>query len=164
MSILSKATGLGKGSLYNFFPGGKAEMMEAVLADIDHWFTTAIFTPLEEADDPASAITSMIEIVTTYFRSGERVCLVGLVGLGSSSDTVSVRIKGYFVRWISSLARCLEAGHVPLSQAEQLAEETVCGIQGAIVLARALGDAATFARIVRRHENALLEAIEYHGR
>ncbi|WP_367608525.1 TetR/AcrR family transcriptional regulator [Teichococcus wenyumeiae] len=35
LSILSKATGLREGSLYNFFPGGKEEMMEAVVADID---------------------------------------------------------------------------------------------------------------------------------
>lgn len=36
LSLLSKATGLGKGSLYNFFPGGKEEMMEAVLATSTH--------------------------------------------------------------------------------------------------------------------------------
>ena len=163
MSILSKATGLGKGSLYNFFPGGKEEMIEAVLADIDRWFATAIFAPWEQPDDPTSAIMAMIEVVTTYFRSGGKICLVGLVGLGSSSDGVSVRIKRYFARWISALGRCLEAGHVPPSQAEDLAEETVCGIQGAIVLARALDDAATFMRIVRRHEAALLDAIARHG-
>ncbi len=39
----------------------------------------------------------------------------------------------------------------------------MCGIQGAIVLARALGDAATFTRIVRHHETALLDAIARHG-
>lgn len=164
MSILSKATGLGKGSLYNFFPGGKDEMMDAVLADIDRWFATAIFTPLEQPHDPATAITSMIEKVTTYFRSGGRVCLVGLVGLGSSGDTFSVRIKSYFARWISALAHCLEAGHVPPPQAQALAEETVGGIQGAIILARALDEEATFTRIVRRHEAALLDAIARHRR
>ena len=164
MSILSKATGLGKGSLYNFFPGGKDEMMDAVLADIDHWFATTVFTPLEQAHDPAAAITSMIGKVTTYFRSGGRVCLVGWVGLGSSGNAFSVRIKGYFARWISALAHCLEAGHVPPPQAGPLAEETVCGIQGAIILARALGEETTFTRIVRRHEAALLDAIARHRR
>ena len=138
--------------------------MIAVLADIDHWFATTIFAPLEQPHDPAMAISSMIETVTTYFRSGGRVCLVGLVGLGSSSDTFSVRIKSYFARWISALAHCLEAGHVPPQQAGPLAEETVCGIQGAIILARALDDEATFTRIVRRHEAALLDAIARQGR
>lgn len=47
LATLSKATGLGKGSLYNFFPGGKEEMMDAVLENIDGWFANAIFAPLE---------------------------------------------------------------------------------------------------------------------
>ncbi len=162
--MLSKATGLGKGSLYNFFPGGKEEMMDAVLADIDRWFATAIFSPLEQAGDPSAAITSMMEDVATYFRCGGRVCLVGWVGLGSSGDAFASRAKSYFARWISALAHCLEAGHVPPSLAMQLAEETVCGIQGAIVLSRALGEEAAFTRIVSRHEACLIEAVARHSR
>ena len=164
LSMLSKATGLGKGSLYNFFPGGKEEMMDAVLADIDQWFATTIFSPLEQARDPASAITSMVEDVTAYFQSGSRVCLVGLIGLGSSGDTFTTRLRGYFSRWISALAHCLEASHLSPSLAMHLAEETVSGIQGAIVLARALGDEATFVRIVRRKEVTLLDAVARHSR
>ena len=33
ISRITEKTGLGKGSLYHFFPGGKAEMAAAVLAD-----------------------------------------------------------------------------------------------------------------------------------
>jgi TetR/AcrR family transcriptional repressor of lmrAB and yxaGH operons len=161
--VLSKATGLGKGSLYNFFPGGKEEMMDAVLADIDSWFAMSIFLPLERAQNPASAITVMIDDVTAYFRSGGRVCLVGSIGLGSSGDVFASRAKNYFVRWISALSRCIETGGVPSPTAVQLAEETVSGIQGAIVLARALDEEAAFMRIVRRHHAALLEAVAHHG-
>ena len=155
---------MGKGSLYNFFPGGKQEMMDAVLADIDGWFCATIFAPLEQPHDPATAIRSMIEEVTAYFRSGGRVCLVGWIGLGSSGDAFANRVRGYFARWIAALAHCLEAGQVPPSQAKPLAEEMVCGIQGAIILSRALGEAATFARIVGRHEAVLLNAIARHSR
>lgn len=163
LSMLSKATGLGKGSLYNFFPGGKEEMMDAVLADIDRWFAMAIFAPLEQACDPSAAVTLMMEDVTAYFQSGGRACLVGWIGLGSSGDAFTARTKGYFARWISALARCLEAGHVPPPQATPLAEGTVAGIQGAIILARALGEEAAFARIVRRHEAALLNAVAHYS-
>ena len=161
--MLSKATGLGKGSLYNFFPGGKEEMMDAVLDNIDRWFATAIFLPLEQASNPSAAITSMMKDVAAYFRSGGKVCLVGWIGLGSSGDAFTIRVKGYFARWISALVQCLEAGHIPLPLATQLAEETVAGIQGAIILARALGEEATFVRIVRRHEAGLLDAIARHN-
>lgn len=162
LAVLSQASGLGKGSLYNFFPGGKEEMMEAVLADIDGWFCATIFAPLEQPRDPATAIRSMTEEVTAYFRSGARVCLVGWVGLGSSGGAFATRVRGYFARWISALAHCLEVGQVPPPQARSLAEEMVCGIQGAIILSRALAEQAAFDRIVGRHEAVLLETIERH--
>jgi TetR/AcrR family transcriptional repressor of lmrAB and yxaGH operons len=155
---------LGKGSLYNFFPGGKEEMMDAVLADIDGWFCATIFAPLEQPRDPATAIRSMIEEVTAYFRSGGRVCLVGWIGLGTSGDAFASRVRDYFARWISALAQCLEAGHVPPSQARPLAEKTICGIQGAIILSRALGEEAAFGRIVGRHEAVLLDSIARQSR
>jgi TetR/AcrR family transcriptional regulator, lmrAB and yxaGH operons repressor len=159
LAVLSKATGLGKGSLYNFFPGGKEEMMEAVLADIDHWFCEKIFLPLERASDPAAAISSMFEDVTAYFRSGRRVCLVGCLGLNTAGAAFAVTVKKYFARWISALTHCLEFGKVSHDFARQLAEEAVSGIQGAIVLARALDDEATFHRVLRRQHSALIGAI-----
>jgi TetR/AcrR family transcriptional repressor of lmrAB and yxaGH operons len=70
LSRISQATGLGKGSLYHFFPGGKAEMVEAVLAEIEGWFATHVFEPLREAGDPEAAVEAMFETVTEYFRSG----------------------------------------------------------------------------------------------
>lgn len=134
--------------------------MEAVLADIDTWFRAMIFVPLEETGDPSTAIRSMIAEVTAYFRSGGRVCLVGWIGLGSSGSAVFAgRIRDYFARWIAALAHCLQAGAVPPTHARTLAEEAVSGIQGAIVLTRALDDGAAFGRIVGRLEGALLDAL-----
>jgi AcrR family transcriptional regulator len=163
LAALSKATGLGKGSLYNFFPGGKEEMMDAVLENIDGWFADAIFSPLEHALDPAATVTAMFDDVTAYFRSGRRICLVGSLGLNSDGEPFSAKVKEYFVRWISALAHCLEAGKVPPAYALELAEEAVSGIQGAIVLARALGDDAIFLRIVHRLRATLLDAIGRYG-
>lgn len=162
LTALSKATGLGKGSLYNFFPGGKDEMMAAVLDNIDRWFTDAIFSPLEHVSDPAAAVTAMFEDVTIYFRSGRRVCVVGCLGLNSAGEAFSVKVKEYFARWISALAHCLEVGKVPPALALDLAEEAVSGIQGAIVLARALGEETTFQRIVHRLQSSLLDAIGHY--
>lgn len=163
LATLSKATGLGKGSLYNFFPGGKDEMMQAVLENIDGWFANAIFSPLEQVSDPVAAVTAMFDDVTAYFRSGRRVCVVGALGLNSAGETFSVKVKDYFARWISALAHCLEVAKVPPAMALDLAEEAVSGIQGAIVLARALGDDASFQRIVHRLQTTLLDAINRHG-
>lgn len=135
--------------------------MEAVLEHIDGWFAKAIFSPLEQVSDPAAAVTAMFDDVTAYFRSGRRVCVVGCLGLNSSGETFAVKVKDYFARWIAALAHCLEVGKVPTALA--LAEEAVSGIQGAIVLARALDDEASFERIVHRLRSTLLDAINRQG-
>lgn len=163
LAVLSKATGLGKGSLYNFFPGGKEEMMEAVLENIDGWFVNTIFSQLEQAIDPATAIAAMFDDVTAYFRSGQRICVVGCLGLSSAGEAFAGKVKGYFARWVSALAHCLEKGRVPAKSASDLAEEAVSGIQGAIVLARALGEEASFLRTIHRLRSRLLDAISHSG-
>lgn len=130
--------------------------MAAVLADIDRWFDLVIFAPLDDPGDPAKAIRSMFQEVTTYFRSGGRICLIGWMGLSSSNEAFAGRIREYFHRWIQALDRCLKTGHVSPLEARALAEETVGGIQGAIILARALQEQAAFERIINRHEATLL--------
>ena len=49
LTLITDATGLGKGSLYHLFPGGKEQMAAEVLADIDAWFEFNIYAPLREA-------------------------------------------------------------------------------------------------------------------
>ena len=132
--------------------------MAAVLADIDQWFDRTIFTPLEQASDPATAISAMMRDVDAYFQSGGRACLVGWIGLGAARDPFAGQVKGYFARWISALTHCLENAGVPASAAAQLAEEAVAGIQGAIILSRALDDGSAFTRLVRHHQTCLLDA------
>lgn len=161
LAVLSKVTGLGKGSLYNFFPGGKEEMMAAVLEDIDQWFAEAIFRPLEKSTDPAQAIAAMFDVVSTYFLSGRRVCVVGSLGLNASGELFANRVRQYFARWIVALAGCLEEGGVAPAQASELAEEAVSGIQGAIVLTRALGEEAAFRRIIARLQSLLIDGINH---
>ena len=163
IQLLSKATGLGKGSLYHLFPGGKGEMLASVLSQIDAWFEGAMFGPLERSDDARTAIDAMIEATTTYFRSGERVCLVGAVGMGASRDPFAKAIASYFARWIEALTRCLTRHGMQEAQAAALAEDTVAGIQGAIVLSRALDDTGAFLRVVAQHRGRLLAALDQTG-
>lgn len=159
ISRIGKATGLGKGSLYHFFPGGKGEMMASVLSGIDAWFEEAVFHPLERGGDARAAIEAMVDAVTAYFRSGERVCLVGAVGMGASRDPFAEAIAAYFARWIGALAACLVGAGLPEADARERAEDAVAGIQGAIVLSRALDDRSAFLRVVSAHRARLLAAL-----
>ncbi|WP_300300549.1 TetR/AcrR family transcriptional regulator [Ferrovibrio sp.] len=148
LSAITEATGLGKGSLYNHFPGGKDQMGAEVLAHIDGWFETQVYAPLRQSDDPRVAITAMFDAVDAYFRSGRRICLVGAFALDATRDRFAAAVQGYFTHWIDALALALAAGGAAdaLAHAHVLAESAVAGIQGALTLSRALNDPAVFMR------------------
>ncbi len=157
VSLISDATGLGKGSLYHFFPGGKDEMASAVLADIDSWFDTNVFTPLRDAEEPTQAITAMFDAVERYFHSGRRICLFGALALGETRDRFARQVRDYFSGWVAALAGALTKSGRDKRQAEGLAGEAVAGIQGAIVLARALDDPGAFSRAMAQLRASLAE-------
>jgi len=66
LSLMTLRTGLGRGSLYHFFPGGKEEMASWVLGEIDDWFEQNLFKPLREDPDPVAAIRAMFHTVDEY--------------------------------------------------------------------------------------------------
>jgi TetR/AcrR family transcriptional regulator, lmrAB and yxaGH operons repressor len=145
ISNITQRTGLAKGSLYHFFPGGKEEMAAAILAHVDDWFVREIYEPLER-EDASAAMARMWTSVDGYFRSGRRVCLVGAFALDETRDLFAATIRGYFRRWIDALAAALRRAGADRKSAQGVSEEIVGGIQGALVLARALGEDKVFGR------------------
>ena len=155
LALIGEATGLGKGSLYHFFPGGKEEMARAVIAHIDCWFEENVFAPLRDSTDPRTGIERMLKATDSYFHSGRRVCLIGAFALDESRDLFAGQIRSYFSRWVRHLADALgRSGHRP-DEASGLAEETVAAIQGALTLARAADDLDVFSRALRRTRRRL---------
>ncbi|MDX8528849.1 TetR/AcrR family transcriptional regulator [Mesorhizobium sp. MSK_1335] len=150
LALIGEATGLGKGSLYHFFPGGKEEMGRAVIAHIDGWFEDNVFAPLCDSSDPLAGIEHMLTATDSYFRSGRRVCLIGAFALDESRDLFAGQIRDYFGRWIIRLAETLARMGLGTVEASELAEETVAAIQGALTLARAADDIDVFSRALRR--------------
>jgi len=146
LSLLGEASGLGKGSLYHFFPGGKEQMAKEVLAEIDNWFEVNVFTPLLKTEDPKQAIADMITATETYFWSGKRVCLVGVVALGVARDFFTEQVHSYFERWDDALASALKRTGLDAAAAKRKSEDAMIVIQGALVLARALNDPKVFTR------------------
>ena len=156
LSVLSKQTGLGKGSLYHFFPGGKEEMASAVLADIDAWFATHIFAPLYQAPTTQAGVRQMLEAVERYFHSGQRMCLMGVFALGSDKEQFAVQVNRYFTAWVDALADALARSPAHAKMAREAAQDAVGSIQGALILARGLGQPALFTEALRRLERRLL--------
>ncbi|WP_413207218.1 TetR/AcrR family transcriptional regulator [Rhodospirillum sp. A1_3_36] len=147
MGRITARTGLGKGSLYHFFPDGKEQMAREVLAHVDRWFEEEVFTPLREAP-PAEGIDRMWRSVAEYFQSGRRICLVGAFALDATRDPFAQAIRSYFQRWLDALTEALVRLGWDAAQARPMAEQVVGGIQGALVLARAMDDDGVFTRVL----------------
>ncbi|GHG91173.1 TetR/AcrR family transcriptional regulator [Pseudodonghicola xiamenensis] len=147
IGVISKETGAGRSSLYHFFPGGKEEMADAVLAQISDWFEDNVFVPLKEK--PAEqALPEMAAAIEAYFHSGQRICLVGAFALDEVRNRFSERIEGYFARWCEALTQCLQEGARSQTEARQEAISTLAAIQGGIILARASGNDMAFQSAV----------------
>ena len=160
LAAIERATGLGKGSLYHFFPGGKEQMAREVLDDVARWFEANVFAPLEHASDPRGAIDEMLDAVDSYFRSGSRVCLVGALSLGDARDRFAREIAGYFRTWTAALTAALRRlGHSRKSALGE-AHDALATIQGALVLARSLDTPDLFVDAIARLRRRLLRAPE----
>jgi TetR/AcrR family transcriptional repressor of lmrAB and yxaGH operons len=149
LALITDATGLGKGSLYNLFPRGKEQMAAEVLAHIDSWFECHVFKALRE-DASGEGVALMFDAVDRYFESGGRVCLVGVFALGSARDHFGKAVRDYFKAWDQALAGALRRQGFAPPEAKQRAEDILLGIQGALVLARANNDRRVFRRAIKR--------------
>jgi len=159
LSFIQQETGVGRGSLYHFFPEGKTDMARAVLDQVSDWFEEKIFVPLRTATDPQQAIADMSREVAGYFISRERVCLFAAMTLGEEQETFAKSVRTYFTDWVDALAGVLRAAGLSSQESADRALDAVAAIQGGLILARAYDDDQTFLGIVDRTEKNLLAVI-----
>jgi AcrR family transcriptional regulator len=156
LARLSKATGLGKASLYHYFPKGKEEMAAAVLNHIDNWLEENILTPLQGSGTPAECIRAMCKSVDMFYNRGQQACLFAVLSLGDAKDLFHVQIRQALKVWIDAIAEVLIEAGIERSLARQRAEDAILQIQGSLVLVRALDDTAPFERVLQRLPETLL--------
>lgn len=160
LSAIQQETGIGRGSLYHFFPDGKTDMARAVLEQVGEWFGERIFGPLRTADDAAGAIRTTSREVAEYFLSRERICLYAALTLGEERTAFTDSARSYFTDWVDALAGALVRGGLAQREASAQAVDAVAAIQGGLILARAYGSDDTLLGIVGRTEERLLDTLD----
>lgn len=165
LSKISQETGLGKASLYHHFPGGKAEMAEAAITQVDEWLEANILPVLVNAANgkakPIEAFETMCEETNQFFNGGQNSCLWAVLSLEkSSADLFEDRIKLAFEVWIEAIASVLIAAGMARTLARERAENAVITIQGALIVSRSLKDLTVFERIIRQLPQQLCQGVE----
>jgi|CXWL01.1.fsa_nt_gi AcrR family transcriptional regulator len=155
LAELSKATGLGKSSLYHYFPAGKDDMVRAVLDRLEAQLTAGLFAPLEAAGPPRRRLEAMVETLDAFYRGGEEACLLAQLALGGG-QRFQAQLGRIFAAWLAAIASALRDAGLPMPVAQARAEDAVKRVQGALILASAGSDATAFERTLRRLPDELL--------
>jgi AcrR family transcriptional regulator len=156
LAEISTATGLGKSSLYHYFPGGKNDMAIAVLERIATWMNERVLDPLRARGSPQSRLRAMSKTLDEFYVGGRNACVLANLVVGSSRANFQDHLGEAFRNWIGALrALAVEAG-VPGTEAQHRAEDAVVRIEGALILAGALDDPTPFKRALRNIERDLL--------
>lgn len=156
LSELSKATGLGKSSLYHYFPDGKDDMVGAVLEHLETSLEAGVFAPLRATGHPADRLRAMNEVLEAFYHGGREACVLAILGVGDASRRFHPRVKRIFRAWIDAIASALRDSGLSRHAAQARAEDAVARIEGALVLARSLDEPAIFGRVLQSLPDDLL--------
>lgn len=160
LTKISEATGLGKASLYHHFPGGKDEMVEAVLIRLEQGLQQIIARSLHSEGDTMTRLQRMAEQISQVYSGGEQPCLLATLLLGSARDLFHDRVKTLLQTWITAIADVLVEAGMDTTLARERGEDAVLSIQGALILSQGLDDPAPFQRIIRQLPQQLCQDLE----
>jgi AcrR family transcriptional regulator len=156
LTELSKATGLGKSSLYHYFPAGKDDMVRAALEHLESQLRAVLFTPLRAPGSAKRRVDTMVKTLDTLYQGGHEACVLGNLVLGTSRTRFRNQLRAIFDEWIDALATALVDAGLSRSLARVRAENAVMRVQGALILVGAMDDVSLFTRTIKQLPAELL--------
>jgi len=148
LSKISEATGLGRASLYHYFPKGKEEMAATVLTRIYTDLEEHLLKPLRGNSKPIDRIQAMGKTLNQFYNGGQSSCFLDLLSIGDAQPLFQNLIQQTLAAWITALSEVLiEAGQTP-ETARHRAEDAIMQIEGSLVLSRCFGNTQSFQRAI----------------
>jgi len=148
LSKISEATGLGRASLYHYFPKGKEEMAATMLDRVYTDLEEYLLKPLQGEGKPADRIRAMGKTLNQFYDGGQSSCLLDLLSIGEAQPLFQAAIRQTLTAWITVLTEVLvDAGQEPES-ARHRAEDAIMQIEGSLVLSRCFGNTEPFQRAI----------------
>jgi AcrR family transcriptional regulator len=139
------AAGVTTGSLYHFFPGGKAQLAAASLTDSGASYQQLFELIADDAPDVVAAFASFFDGAADTLEESDflDVCPIGTVAreMASTDDALRHAADSVFVGWIEAAAARLRAAGVGAAAADELAVTAIAAFEGSLVLARTRRDA-----------------------
>ena len=146
LSQLSESTGLKKASLYHRFPGGKQEMAEKVLGNVNLWIQENLVDVLTSEDPPIERLDTALHNINRLYDGGKDACILRALSQGTGLNLFQKKIKENFEDWINGFKTLAEDFGVDPSDSWELAEDVIIKIQGSLILSVTLKKPKIFKR------------------
>ena len=146
LSDLSRATGLGKSSLYHHFPLGKEQMAEAVLERARKVIQAAV-DDIARSDEPLRArLRKIVAALEEIYAGGRSPCALGKLATSSIGGSARIVLQQVFALWTDAVAALARDSGMSSVRARQFGQDWVARLQGALILHAANGDTGPFER------------------
>ncbi|MGI9547419.1 MAG: TetR/AcrR family transcriptional regulator [Flavobacteriaceae bacterium] len=141
LSELAELTGLKKASLYHRFPGGKKDIIKAVLEDVDAWSQKHVIgvfeSPTLDADQKLETVLANIDML---YHQGEKTCIYRSLSLENGLDHFELEIRGGIKSWIEAFKYYGESIGLNRHTAERKATEAIALMQGSLMVSKIMND------------------------
>lgn len=158
LSEISEATGLEKASLYHRFPGGKEEMVAAVIRRMGQWFQDSVFAVLQGPGKPAQKVGRVAQNLRGLYVDGSKSCVLDTLSLPGGGPPLREAVREALKAWLQAFTGVAHEAGASRAEARARAEQAIVEIEGSLVLARVLGDRKPFHRTIARLPKLLLES------
>lgn len=136
---LVRESGAPKGSVYHFFPDGKAQIASEALALYAGRVEQFIEGALASQPDPEGKVRALFDAFARRAKAGDyrRSCAIGTVSLdlGDELEPLQGQMAAAFERWTATIAGHFDLGSAPATRS--FAGLVLTAIEGAYVRSRA---------------------------
>jgi AcrR family transcriptional regulator len=155
LSELAAAVGLEKGSLYHRFPGGKDEMVEAVIAMVDSYLEENVFPILTGNGTPRDRAVKAARLLCEFYGAGTKACTLDTLSIPASNKSMQKSIRGSAQSLMNAFKRLAKECQVTHEEAARRAQNAIVTLEGSLIYARVLGDTGPFLRFIEDLPNML---------
>ena len=148
---ISQASEAPIGSLYHFFPGGKAELAAETLRASGHAYEALVMAVLDSDPDIVRSVLTCFGGAGDHLRATgyADACPIATVALEVASTDEPLRLvtAEIFASWLDAATDRFVRGGIEPGRARQFATLFVAALEGGFLLSRASKDAAAMETI-----------------
>ena len=149
LADLSRATGLGRSSLYHYFPEGKQEMAEAVLTRAQAVIEAQIFQTALAPEALRIRVRKIVSALEQTYSGGRTPCVLGQLATASLGPPARASLRDSLERWTVAIAKLARDSGMKEVLAREFAEDWIARLQGALIVQAANGSTSAFERTLK---------------